>query len=67
MTVFFKSVSHQLYGTADSHFRTRLSGIAYNVCLFLFNKFTDIGCYIYGVSPIKEYARAYLGGSLFCP
>jgi len=26
---FFKSVSHQLYGTADLHFQIRLSGIAH--------------------------------------
>ena len=26
---FFKSVSHQLYGTADLHFQTRMSGIGH--------------------------------------
>ena len=29
MTVFFKSVSHQLYGTADLHFKIRMSGIGH--------------------------------------
>lgn len=29
VTVFFKSVSHQLYGTAHLHFEIRMSGIAH--------------------------------------